>query len=131
MIVVLLVYYNLINKILICNFYITELDLKCNEDYDCSALQNARCNLGFCRCKNDFVASNDKSTCLPSMRLTSVCEEDSQCNTVMNRSACDYVTRQCVCQRGFRRDLLRMQCVEIARKLETTMKLALKCIEII
>ncbi|KAK6639182.1 hypothetical protein RUM43_007452 [Polyplax serrata] len=89
-----------------------EVNLKCNEDYDCSALQNTKCVNGICKCKNDYVPANDKTACLPSMRLTTLCEEDLQCSSVMNKSYCDFLTRQCVCERGYRLDPYRRECIE-------------------
>ncbi|KAK6635644.1 hypothetical protein RUM44_000898 [Polyplax serrata] len=93
------------------NFCSSEVNLKCNEDYDCSALQNTKCVNGICNCKNDYVPANDKTACLPSMRLTTLCEEDLQCSSVMNKSYCDFLTRQCVCERGYRLDPYRRECI--------------------
>ena len=50
--------------------------------------------------------------CLPSMKLTTYCQEDGQCNAVMNKTYCDPIIRQCVCERGFKRDSYKLQCIQ-------------------
>ncbi|EEB17100.1 conserved hypothetical protein [Pediculus humanus corporis] len=106
------------NKICACKIgyqYDLGSDICFPKDYDCSALNNAKCISGFCKCKNDYVSSNDKTMCLPSMKLTTYCQEDGQCNSVMNKTYCDPIIRQCVCERGFKRDSYKLQCIQNTR----------------
>lgn len=54
---------------------VTEIGVECTENEQCN-IQNSACSDGKCTCKQDYVPSSDKRTCLQSKRrilLVSIC----------------------------------------------------------
>lgn len=90
---------------------ISEIGLKCIEDYDCSAIRNSYCSNGLCICKGGYIETEDKASCLPMSRLTLNCMEDVQCK-MTEHSVCDTATQQCVCENGYHEVLDTHECLQ-------------------
>ncbi|GLV31423.1 hypothetical protein CBL_07185 [Carabus blaptoides fortunei] len=86
---------------------VTEIGVECTEDKQCN-IQHSTCSDEKCVCKEDYVPSSDKRTCLEiSGGLTQNCQEDIQCLTKIQFSICDKKTNKCVCDEIHHRNKFR------------------------